>query len=614
MACKTYRAGFSGMVVFLNVLMIAGLLSQTACVSRYRKHRTVEEEKVFTEIIENYSREAHLADATIAPGIPAVVDVAVDERLQPDAQGMLSTNRINASVQGLPISLDEMMRSAIMHSSQIKVFSDLPLIRETSIQEASGIFDFRFFTDVRHYDRDDPVGSTLITGNEDEDRFLESDTRASVGVRKKITPGTEVYLTQEINRTRNNSEYLQPNPQAGARLVLGVVQPLLQGAGIKYNTSVMKVAVLDSEIARHEFLRQAESHLLEVARAYWGLNVARGVYHAKLQAHEDAATILAALESRGNLDAIHQQILRARAVTAERRADLVRAESALRNGADRLVALVNDPALRFATETELIPIDVPLTAMTPIALAEAGQAALSNRAEVRQSYLQYAAAVVRRKMSRHERLPTLNAFAEAYVAGLAYDLVDDAWDNQFDGGSDDEDGVSYMVGVRLEFPWGNNAAKAQNERRRLEARQVFRQLETTMETVLLDVRFSVREVETAWRDLAARHKGMQAAREDLENLKSRREALFLGGDVNAVGYLNNLLDAQERQMVSEERFLFALATYNVAVLTSQRAQGTLLAYEDLETARIKREYDDDRGWIEKRKLPEYILRSVELPE
>ncbi len=612
MACKTYRAGFSGMFVFLNVLMIGGLLLQTACVSRYKKYRPAEDERKFSEIVETYSRRVNLVDPVVEPGAKAVIDVAVDEQLQPAAQIMFSTNRINASMQAHPISLDALMLSAIAHSSQIKVFSDLPLIRETSIQEASGVFDPRIFADGRYYDRDDPVGSTLITGG--DDRFLEYDTRVAVGVRKKLTPGTEVYLTQEINRTRNNSEYLQPNPQAGARIVLGFVQPLLQGAGIKYNTSVMKVAVLDSEIARHEFVRQAEAHLLEVARSYWGLNVARGVYQAKQTAYDEAATVLGALESRGNLDAVRQQIMRARAVTAERRAALVRAESALRNGADRLVALVNDPALRFETETELIPIDVPLTAKTPIDLAEAGRTALANRAEVRQSYLHYAAAVVRREMSRKERLPSLNVFVEAYMAGLAADVVEDAWDDQFDSSNANDDGVSYMVGVRLEVPWGNNAAKAQNERRRLEARQVSRQLETTMETVMLDVKFSVREVDTAWRDLAAKHKGMQAAREDLENLKSRREAMFLGGDVNAVGYLNNLLDAQDRQMVAEERFLYALATYNVAVLTSQRAQGTLLVYEELETAKIKREYDDDRGWIESRKLPEYILRPATIEE
>lgn len=589
------KGGYHAVVYGLAVLGTMGL---GGCVSRYRVADADDHEQTFRDIVQSYQLET----ARLVTASPAATPQAMTS-IDPQADRLFSGGALHQGARAVPVGLEDLFLRAIQHSSQINVFSDLPLIRETAIQEAAGIFDIRFFADARHTDRNDPIGSTLIS--REETTLLEQETKISVGVRKKMTPGTEIYLTQELNRTRNNAEFLTPNPQAGARLVLGVVQPLLNGAGIRYNTSVMQVAALDTEIARNEYVRQAEAHLLEIARAYWALSTARGIYQAKKTSYEDAAEVLRELESRGDFDAVRQQILRARAVTAERQADLIRAESALRNGADRLKALVNDPDYRGDTDLELIPSDIPFTEELAVNLADAAQFALENRPEIQQAYLQLEAASVRRRMSRNELLPTLNVFAEAYLAGLAFDRMDDAWEDQ----NDDSD-PSYMFGVRLEFPLGNNQARAQNTRRRLEMRQIISQLETTMETVLLDVKFSVREVETAYRDLVAKYQSMQAAREDLENLKSRRDATFLGRDANAVAYLNLLLDTQERQVMAEERYLLALGTYNTALVTLQRAQGTLLAYESLE-AEQTRERDEDRRLGESRRLPAYRLVPAE---
>ena len=558
----------------------------------------------FRSMVQQYTAQsARLAeeDRTFQEGANAVPKTKVDL----SGEGLLNRGlRVQPSMTALDVTLQDFYLRAIENSSQIKVFSDLPLIRETAIQEAKGAFDPVVFADGRYDWRDDPVGSTLTTGG--ADRFIEDDFRLRTGIRKKFAAtGAEAYATQELSYTDNNSDFFIPNDQTGARLTVGVNQPLLRGAGWGYNHSIINIAEIDSEIAQMEFTRQLESHLLEITRSYWTLYMARGAYQAKLRASEAAAKIQEDLESRKDFDALRQQILRARAASAERKASLIRAEGAIRNAEDRLKALVNDPEMNQLAAMEFIPVDAPLSEHTPGDLQEAARVALEKRPEIQQAYLQLQSSAIRRDMSRNEMMPMLDFIAETYVAGLREDDWGGAWNDQW------EEGPGYALGLRFEYPLGNNSAEARNIRRRLEMRQLVNQLRTTMDTVLLEVKVSVREVQTAYRDLVARNQSMQAAREDLKNLVERRDAMFLGSSTSAPAYLEFLIESQDRQTETEEAFLSALATYNVALVTLERAKGNFIAYESMEQQRVDEE-DPDYIWLEyeDRELPRLFIDKV----
>ena len=73
-------------------------------------------------------------------------------------------NTLGDSSRSQGISVDGLYLRAIQHSNQIQVFSDLPLIRETGIQEASGAFDTNAFLQGKFDRTNDPVGNTLTTG------------------------------------------------------------------------------------------------------------------------------------------------------------------------------------------------------------------------------------------------------------------------------------------------------------------------------------------------------------------------------------------------------------------------------------------------------------------
>lgn len=499
-----------------------------------------------------------------------------------------STNSLKEG-SDYPISLESLYIMALRNSTQIKVFSDIPLIRETGIQEAKGEFDTHAFVEAQYDRTNDPVGSTLQTGST-QGRFLQDEFHGEAGLRKKLATGGEVTLSQEAGTLKNNSQFLVPNPQANARLKLSVVQPLLKGAGVAYNRAVMDIAKIDSDSAMKEMVRQAESHLLEISRSYWSLSLARITYLQKRKLYNQALTTSGEIKARADVDAVKGQLARAESAVAERRADLVRAELAISNAQDRIRALVNSTELTELGSPELIPTDHMLMSEYKVNYANAAKKALAQRPEISQAFLQVRAAAVRERMQRNEVLPTLNLILEGYMAGLATDNNNSqAYANQYSKGAP---GAS--AGLRLDFPIQNNVAEARHERRLIELRQQVNQLRTTIETALLEVKVSDREVRTSWRDYTAKLESVKAAEEDLAQFQARKDVDIQGkgegaptNSMTTTFYLDSLLNSQKRLAVAEEELAASAATYQVSIMNFERSQGNLLHYEDISVVRTK---------------------------
>jgi len=495
--------------------------------------------------------------------------------------------------EGTPqkITLQELYLQAIEHSTQIKVFSDVPLIRETAIQEAEGVFDTRGFLESAYEYTNDPITTLLETGQADG-RFTQTEFRNQAGIRKRVATGADVTAAQEFGFVDNNSEFLVPNPQGTSRLRLSIVQPLLRGAGLAYNQAIIDVAKIDTDAAYQEQIRQAESHLLEVCRAYWTLYFARVSYVRKTRYYEQAQSISQELSGREQVDAVLGQILRARSAVEFRRSELARAQMEIANAQDRIRTLVNSPVLGALGSTELIPSDEVISKKYPSGFQAAAHRAIQQRPEIRQSILQIRAAAVREKMSRNEILPQLNLILEGYVAGVEEDRnFAGAWGNQFNQGA-----PGALIGFSIEFPFENNAAKARLERRRIELRQQFNQMKTTIDTVMLEVLAAVREVETAWKDYSARLESVQAANADLEQFTARRELDTTATPDAATSstsfrgqswYLDEWLNTQSRLEFAEQEFARVATVYQVAVVNLERAQGNLLKAEDISVVRTE---------------------------
>ena len=497
---------------------------------------------------------------------------------------------------------------AIRHSTQIRVFGDLPVIRETGIREAKGAFDTNAFLNSQFERRNEPVGNTLTTGG--ADRFKQDEWSIEAGIKKKIATGADIALSQRIAQTRNNSIFFSPNDQSTGRLELSIVQPLIKGAGVGYNRSIIQIAKIDSEVAMSEFIRQTESHIQEIARTYWSLYAARVTYLQKLRLLEETGKLADEIKAREKIDAQTSQIFRAQSAVAARKADLIRSEAAIRNAQDRLAALTSDPRLLPNSGIELVPADRLVLSGEMVDAQQAAQTALQCRPEINQAFNQLRAATIREKMSRNEVLPELNLVLKGCLGGMDNTDFFSGYSRQHNTGA-----PGFTVGFELKYPLENNIARARLERRKLELRQQVDQLRTTVDSVLLEVKISAREVGTAYREATAKYAAVKAYSEDIESLQARRSVQpFLDPAVSALigaeatksanisqttDYIDRMLDAQDRRARAEEEFIMAASEYQVALVNLQRAKGKLLGFEGIQVMRGRDEQNLPLLYLEK---------------
>ena len=245
---------------------------------------------------------------------------------------------------GTPIrvSLGFLYDSALINSAQIRVFGDLPAIRDTLAQEVAGRYVPRGYAEGRAEEINDPTRNLANTrGNQ---RLVQREQALEFGVRQRTITGGEYTIGQRFLNVSTNSTDYAPGQQCRARTFLTVVQPLLRDSGAAYTRSLHEVARLDANVAQMEFRRQAESHLLESRAPTGRCYLARAANAAEgTRARRNIRGIVASVEGRSGLDADPLLISRATSALALREADLLRARAAIRNAEARLRGLVNDP-------------------------------------------------------------------------------------------------------------------------------------------------------------------------------------------------------------------------------------------------------------------------------
>ncbi len=473
------------------------------------------------------------------------------------------------SARPVRLSLDELILRTLDHSLQVRILADAPAIRQTAIVEAQATFDPRSFVESKYINTNEPIGSTLTTGG--PPRYRDSNWTSSTGLRRKTTTGGQFEIAERFGYRNNNSVFLIPKDQATARLALSFTQPLLNGAGQVYNTSVVVLAQIDAAQAEADFRQRLQGHLAEVTKSYWALYLERAHLALRQRLAQQAREVLAELEARRKVDVSAGQLVRARAALAVREAAVIRAALGAQNAESRVRVLVNDPCLGTTAQVELIPSEDPSPLSCSLRMRDSFILALDHRPEIAQAFGQLKSTSVRLQLAEKELLPYLALLLETYVSGLqGHSDVGQAFVDQFSVGQ-----PSYTAGLTLDIPLGNRAAKARWQKQQLERRQALHQLRSTVESVLVEVEIAVRETATAQQEIVAAQRALVASRQQLAELQRRWE-LLPGEDQHASLYLEDLLGIHERLTEAELALLQAQVAFHAASVEWKRATGTLL--------------------------------------
>ena len=479
-----------------------------------------------------------------------------------------------AEISGFEI--DELIDRSLQRSSQLRVFADLPLIRESTISEAEGRFDPVLFADADAEILRRPTGSVLDTGDPTITELREERTELRGGVSVPLVTGGSVSASQAIGTRDSNSTLFTPDEQGVSEWRLEFRQPILEQAGLAVNLAPVRVATLDRDVSVAELQRQIESHLLEIIRTYWTIYIERATVLQRERLAGATGRLLDETRARARVDALPSEVAQARAAHERAESSVIRARQGIENAQSRLASLLSDPAL-FRPGVEILPQQPTVQRFVDVPLEDISLLALENRAEIRQAVKRLQAAELRRDVAENRRLPQLDFIAALYNEGLNPDYrIGDSLGDQFSSGD-----PSAELGLILRVPLPNTADRAIYDRRRLEVRQLVNQLQTTTDTVLLEAQVAVRELRTAYQEMQARASALDAANREVESLEARGVLNFAANT-----YLALLLDALERRTAAEEAYTRAEVTYNLALYTLERAAGTLLSGREIGATRV----------------------------
>ncbi|MGB2613659.1 MAG: TolC family protein [Phycisphaerae bacterium] len=467
----------------------------------------------------------------------------------------------------VPVTLEACLRRALVHNLRIQIARFSPAIARTAVAEAEAIFDPSWFLNnalgrLRH----DP-GSFLAGAQTLVSRQWDFQT----GARTLLPTGANVTLAQGWTLLESNSTFYDPNPRYETDIALVVEQPLLRGAGMELTKGPIVLARLDEARSLADFKRQVMDALLEVERTYWELAVAQASVEAlreSLQAARENLRIVRLRFQEGKDNRVIVSL--ASSAVTSRETDLIVARLQRATTSDRLKRLLNDPQLPLEHPTLLAAEEQPLADAIPTTRAlfqRAMLAAMKHRPEIRQADARLEQMGLLERVARNERLPRVDLEASYGLQGLDAKtwraMKEQFGTNLFD----------WTVGVEIEVPIGNRARTAAYERAKLERAQALLAREDIRQQLLLEVSEAVRNLAAAEEAIAATRAAREAAEQTLRDQQANVGA--------GAALQKDLLDAQRDLADAKVREIQARAAYMTSLALLQRAQGTLLEYNNI---------------------------------
>ncbi|MEM7454634.1 MAG: TolC family protein [Planctomycetota bacterium] len=492
---------------------------------------------------------------------------------------------LNASNQTQQADTNVIVYQALRNSPRIQAISRNPLLRELQIAEARAEFDPVQFLRTQWDDRNDPVGNELTTGN--GELFLRDNIwSATGGLRQKMIGGGNVELSQRVGFQNSNSRFFTPQDQGTATLALNFSQPLLRGRGRFFNTSQILIAQTATGAEWETFQAELQNELQSVVEAYWQLYYERSVFLQKKRNVVRGQEILELLEGRMGLDALPNQVARARSAVLSRRTSLANAFRDVRNSETELRRLMADPNWLANQSIELLPVEAAVRSDWNIPLENVIYSAMENRPEIKESIRRAKVAAIQHDISRNELLPELSLLLNTYASALEGDSgIERALVNQF------SNSLGYSVGFEFEFPVNNRAARSRLAQRKVQKSKIEHEVHEVLQNVIAEGQVAHRRLISAYQTMDAAKVAIEAARADLDQNRRRWETFALiEGDLadgqTPTTVLDQLLDSQDRLASAELVYAQSELELKLSEIGLRRAQGTLLMHEQVVFDRV----------------------------
>jgi len=454
------------------------------------------------------------------------------------------------------LGLDQARAYTLENNLDLRVALINPAAAAQDVREQEAAWEAVAGIDARWTETDQPTADQL-TGSQIETQTLTP--RIDVPLRT----GGNIRLSAPLRSSRNNNQFTLLNPAIDSDLEFSISQPLLRGGGRQANTHFLRVAAYQQgiELARTklEVIRQ----LANADRAYWRLFAVHRALDVALQQHELATQQLdrsRRLFDGGRVAEI--EVIRAEEGVATRLEAIIQAANDVKQQQRELKRIMNAPDLPLEERPIIWPATNPEPAPFNLEPERLTKVALDQRMELLELELQLSADASLVALRRNEALPEFTLDYTYRLNGLGDNLAGAARQLR------EHDFEDWSVGVTVETPVGNSAAKARVARAVIDRLQRLSTRDARRLSIEQEVRDAVDNIDAGWqRILAARQSAILAGR----TLDAEERQFDVGRSTST-----DVLDAAARLADAQLAEIRALTEYQIAQVDLAFATGSVL--------------------------------------
>lgn len=467
--------------------------------------------------------------------------------------------------------LRELIQLAAANALDVRVAGYQPAIDEARVTEAEAQFDPVFFSNFNFQNQwvltpnaANPFG-TFRSENNFETAGIQS------GFRQRLPSGAQMEVKYSFQRTFRFTNSTSER-SFDSDMQFQITQPLLQNFGTEVNRARITVARNTQRVSLLDFRLALEKNLSEIEQAYWQLVLAERELVIQEQLFQQTIDTSRILQARVGQDVTRVQLGQTNAALRSREASLVEARTRVRTLSNAIKRRVNDPDMPVTSPEVILPGDNPVDTSIAFDLVEQIETGLQNRAELSQQRIRIDSASVVQKAAKNNLLPTLNLVLS--VGNKSADpQAGPAFRDQFDFNFRE-----YAAGIQLEIPLGNREARAIYRRTQLQRLQAIDQYKSLIEQVVQEVKDAHDDVYAGWERIVLGRQSVLAAEDALDAIVQEET---VGNVPLTPDFVNRKLNAQEVLAQARREYQRAVADYNTAISTLERAKGTLLKYDNI---------------------------------
>jgi outer membrane protein TolC len=406
-----------------------------------------------------------------------------------------------------------------------------------------------------------------------------------------LPTGGNFSVSLNANMYDTNQQFLTINPRYGSTLDFSFSQPLLKGFGLKINRKDILLAKNNRDISENDFKKVLLDTVYAVEEAYWNLVLSIQTLEVRRQSLVLARDLLE--KSRKEVDIgtlAPKEILSAQAEVAAREADILQAELQVKNNSDLLKTIIN---LSDSEDVEIVPVDQPGFEQRKIELEEAFRLAMENRPDLQSSRINQKNKELEVTYAWNQLLPSLNLNANYWSPGLSGDQVLYLNNNPLTGvvvgtipgGSSDalKDAMNFKyknwsVYFTLDIPLNTVFSRASLARAKMSRQQADVRMRSLEQRAFLEVKTTVRTVQTDFRRVEAYRIARELAEEKLDAEEAKLRAGFTTNFV-VLQYQRDLTNARSQE-------LRAIIDYNLSLSKLDSSLGISLKTWDIKLADV----------------------------